>query len=282
VLGDAYVIGNWFWELPELPEPWTNDLVLYDEIWSPTRFVQAAVSAKASCPVILIPPVVEMELSGSFPRSHFGLPERRFLFLAMADTRSVLERKNPLGVLRAFKQAFGTDDPTVALVLKLNNPDWGQGLLRALKLEAEGCSNVFMVERTLSRPELNGLIASADCFVSLHRSEGFGLGPAEAMYLGKPAIVTNWSGNVDYMADGNSVAIDYQLVPVGEEVGIYGGGQKWAEPDIDQAAHWMRRLRDEPALAEAIGLRGQETIRTNFSRQHVGSLIAARLSAIRR
>ena len=125
------------------------------------------------------------------------------------------------------------------------------------------------------------LMGECDCFVSLHRSEGFGLPPAEAMSLGKPAILTNWSGNTDYMTSDNCVPIDYELVTLERDHGPYKAGQVWAEPDLEQAAHWMRKLVAEPELANQIGLRGQQTISSQFSPAAMGTIIRARLQEIR-
>jgi glycosyltransferase involved in cell wall biosynthesis len=235
---------------------------------------------KAPAPVVRVPPVVHV--SGvKFSKEQLNLPAGRFLFLAMFDTKSVLERKNPLGVLRAFKRAFASNDQQVGLVLKFNNPDQEQPVMRELHDELTGSENVFMIDRLLSRDELTSLIGVCDCFVSLHRSEGFGLPPAEAMSLGKPAILTNWSGNVDYMTDDNCIAIDYELVKLDRDFGPYKAGQHWAEPDLDQAAHCMKRIVAEPELARNIGPKGQETIRSQFSPHAVGKIITARLEEIR-
>jgi glycosyltransferase involved in cell wall biosynthesis len=209
------------------------------------------------------------------------LPEDRYLFLAMFDTNSVLQRKNPLGVLRAFKTAFPNSDNSVALVMKFNNPDYRQPLLQSVREEMAGREDVFMIDRIMPRNEVTSLIESCDCFVSLHRSEGFGLGPAEAMSLAKPAIITNWSGSVDYMTADNSIAIDYELVKLGQDYGPYKAHQTWAEPDVDQAAYWMKKIALEPELGRRLGQRAQETIEAHFSPRVVGALIRDRLDQIR-
>lgn len=280
-LGNRYVIANWYWELPEMPDEWLAEFEYTDEIWAATNFIREAMSSKAPVPVVRVPPVVQLSHARRFSRAQLGLPENRFLFLAMFDTKSVLERKNPLGVLRAFKSAFARDDASVGLVLKFNNPDYEQPVLRELREELAGWENVFLIDRLLSRDELTSLIDVCDCFVSLHRSEGFGLGPAEAMSLGKPAIVTNWSGSTDYMTDDNCVRVDYELVQLGRDYGPYKAHQHWAEPDLEQAAHWMKRIVAEPELARQIGLRAQQTINSEFSPQAVGKIVQARLQEIR-
>ena len=281
VLTERYVIGYWFWELPELPDEWLADFALTDEVWAASRFIGDAVSSKASVPVVSIPPVVRLSEGKALSRNELGLPERRYLFLAMFDTRSVLQRKNPLGVLRAFKAAFTGNDAKAALVMKFNNSDAPDPMFEQVREEIGGDKNIIILDRPMERDEIDSLIKACDCFVSLHRSEGFGLGPAEAMSLGKPAIVTNWSGSVDYMTADNCIPIDYKLVKLGRDYGPYKAHQHWAEPDVDQAAHWMKRIVHDPDLAQHIGARGRETIKSNFSPDAVGQKILTRLEQIR-
>jgi glycosyltransferase involved in cell wall biosynthesis len=282
LLGERYVIAHWYWELPEMPDEWMSEFEYTDEVWAASNFIKDAISAKAPVPVVRVPTVVNLKPGKKLSRVDLGLPERRFLFLAMFDTKSVLERKNPLGVVRAFKKAFPNDVERVGLILKFNNPDYEQPEMRAVREEIRGLENVLVIDRLLTRDELTSLIDACDCFVSLHRSEGFGLGPAEAMSLGKAAIITNWSGNTDYMTADNCIAIEYQLVPLERDYGPYKAHQHWAEPDLGHTAHWMKRLVAEPELAKTIGLRGQETINTHFSPRAVGKIIQDRLREIRK
>ena len=281
VLSERYVIGYWFWELPELPDEWLADFAFTDEVWAASKFIGEAVSRKASVPVVPMPPVVLLGEGAGSSRSQLGLPEQRYLFLAMFDTSSVLQRKNPVGVLHAFKAAFDPADTGVGLVMKFNNPDYREPLLQSVREEMTGRDNVFLIDRIMDRAEVTSLIKACDCFVSLHRSEGFGLGPAEAMSLGKPAIITNWSGNVDYMTADNSIAIDYELVELGRDYGPYKAHQQWAEPDLDQASYWMQKLRDDPSLGERLGRNARETITSRNSPETVGKQIHARLKQIR-
>jgi glycosyltransferase involved in cell wall biosynthesis len=280
VLAAPYVIGNWFWELSEFPEEWMQEFAFVNEVWAPSRFTQEAISFKSPVPVIRVPPVVQPELQPGFSRSDFELPERCCLFLVVFAMRSVMERKNPLGAIQAFKKAFPDKESSVGLVVKINNSDYQPAELRKLKDEIGQQNNITIIDRDMRRAELNALIWLSDCFVSLHRSEGFGLGPAEAMSFGKPVIATNWSGNTDYMTAENSIGIDYTLVKLEKDYGPYKLPQHWAEPDIDQAAYWMKRIVQEPELARAIGARGQETIRAEFSAEAIGRRIRQRLEYI--
>ncbi|MDX1491940.1 MAG: glycosyltransferase [Pseudohongiellaceae bacterium] len=274
-----YVIGYWAWELPVIPKDWESAFGHFDEIWVPSSFVQDAVAIKSPVPVIRVPHAIEVADTAKLPRQHFALPENAFIFLSMFDTHSLAERKNPYGAISAFQKAFDSNDMNVRLVLKVNNCT--AEAMDALKLAIGKYKNIIIVNKVFSREEINSLIGCIDCFVSLHRSEGFGLGPAEAMALGKVVLATNWSGNVDYMSPDNSVCVSYTLIEVDKDYGPYKKGQIWADPDINQAAEGMRSLVDDKALAERLAKRALHTIASEFSPRVVGELMRARLAQIR-
>lgn len=284
LLKDSYTIAYWFWELPEIPDQWLPAFSLVDEVWAASRFVQDSISLKSPVPVFRVPVPIRLGATDGFSRESFQLPNRQFLFLSMSDAHSYLERKNPLGAVRAFQKAFTHDDTGVGLILKINNADGihadREGMAR-VREEISGWQNIYLMERSITRAEIDSLLAVCDCYVSLHRAEGYGLGPAEAMSLGKPAILTNWSGNTDYMTPHNSAGINYRLIPVGKQYGPYHPSQLWADPDLEQAADWMRRLSRDAELASSIGRLARETISTAFSPESVGRLIRHRLKYIR-
>jgi glycosyltransferase involved in cell wall biosynthesis len=280
IFSRRYVIGYWFWELPEVPDHWATAFSLVNEVWAASRFMQESFTAKSPVPVTLIPPPIVPRRIANLSRSSFRLPERTFLFLTICDVNSTLERKNPLGSIRAFKKAFAPDDSTVGLVLKLTGMEKRRPEPEEILKEISGYENIYVSNRMMKREEVNSLLACTDCVVSLHRSEGFGLIPAEAMSLGKPVILTNWSGNTDYMTPDNCAAIDYKLVELERDYGPYKSGQYWADPDVEQAASWMQKLAREPDVAQRIGKAAQETITVNFSPAATGKKIEARLKEI--
>jgi glycosyltransferase involved in cell wall biosynthesis len=280
---ERYTIGYWFWELPEIPDAWLPSFSLVDEVWAASRFVQDAISVKSPVPVIRVPVPVRLSPTDNFSRRNFGLPERQFLFLSISDTHSELARKNPLGAVHAFKKAFPGDNKRAGLVLKISNVDSihaDHETMEQIREEIAGHRNIYLLDRNMAREEIDALLALSNCFISLHRSEGFGLGPAEAMSLGKPAILTKWSGNVDYMTPQNSIGINYELVPLGRQYGPYPPTQIWAEPDLEEAASWMKRLVADPELARRIGRQAQQTIEERFSPEAVGRVVHERLSSL--
>jgi glycosyltransferase involved in cell wall biosynthesis len=198
----------------------------------------------------------------------------------MFDLHSTSARKNPLAVIEAFKKAFPQNSNTVGLVLKINNASHFPNEVNLIKQKIMGFNNIFLIDKVLSRKEVNGLMNVTDSLVSLHRSEGFGLPLAEAMYLGKPVIATNWSGNVDFMNENNSSLVDFTLKNIEENYGPYIKDQQWAEPEIDHAAFLMKQMVDDIDYANRIGLQAKKTILIKYSPKNIGRIYKIRLNQI--
>lgn len=278
---DRYTIGYWYWELPVFPAFLHFAYDQVDEIWVSTEYNRVAISRYTCKPVTLIPPAIEVAIEKPLSRSELHLDESAFLFLHMSDTLSMPERKNPIGVVRAFQTAF-RDKPeaNVRLVIKLSNLERQPALAAEVYAAMELDARIQLIGGYLDRNTLNNLINACDCYVSLHRAEGFGLPIAEAMYLGKPVIATHWSGNVDFMNDGNSLPVRYKLVELEQDIGPYQKGQVWAEPDINDAAEKMLRIVQNRALSLQLGRAAFETIRNDFSPSRSAQLINARAADI--
>ena len=243
---DRYTIGYWFWELPEFRSDWMSAFSVVDEVWVPTEFGRAALDGRSPVPVTCMPLPLVPPARPSCDRSHFGLPDDAFMFLFTFDVSSQMERKNPLGLVQAFRAAFGRRRDVV-LVLKFTNPEYDPTAIRRVRRLCEGI-NAVLLEGYMARDELQGLMAAADCYVSLHRSEGFGLGIAEAMALGKPVIATRYSGPADFMTSENSFPVDYRVVRIERDHGPYLEGFTWAEPDLEHASLLMRQVVENPAV----------------------------------
>jgi glycosyltransferase involved in cell wall biosynthesis len=278
---NRYNIGYWAWELAKCPAAWLPVINMVDEIWAPSRFIKTAFEEVSDVPVVLMPLCVTLPAFQTLPRRTFGLPDNAYVFLYTFDFFSFLDRKNPFAAIRSFKRAFPRSREDVRLVLKIMNGDPGKPLWHLMESLIDGDPRIVIINRTMRRDELLALFETSNCFISLHRSEGFGRGPAEAMYLGKPVIVTNYSGNTDFTLADNSCLVDYRLIPV--EAGQYPlhEGQVWADADVDHAAWYMRRLCDDPSFGDSIGARGRAFVKTNFSQRAVGEMYATRLRKLR-
>lgn len=276
---NRYNIGYWHWELPDFPEAYCQGFLQVQEVWVPTLFNLDTIARKSPVPVVRIPHGIEpVTPDRPVERSQYGLPEQSFLFLCMADSHSYQLRKNPQASIRAFQEAFTETDESAALVVKLHHAAAAE--LAELQQLTSGWNNIYIIQHTLSRMDLNRLIFACDSYISLHHAEGFGLGLAESMYFGKPVIGTNWSGNTDFMNSRNSCPVDFELTPIGQSWGPYEANQLWAEPDISHAAYYMKRLVQEEAWRSEIAARGQHTIRTEYSPQAAAQHITARLQRL--
>jgi glycosyltransferase involved in cell wall biosynthesis len=263
-----------------LPREWLYALDRVDELWAGSTFVAEAMRRSTAKPVVKIPPAIELALSRLWRRSDFGLPEDRFLFLFTFDFNSVVKRKNPQGTVTAFKRAFGARRD-VGLVIKSTNGALQPERLRALESLIDGDERVTVKDEFLNRDALLGLQSVVDAFVSLHRAEGFGLGLAESMYLGKPVIGTAYSGNLEFMSESNSCLVDFELVPLSEGDYVYADSRgRWAEPDVEHAAYQMRRLVDDAAFRDRIAAAARHDMRSRFSRAATASLIRSRLAEL--
>ncbi len=280
LMQNRYNIGVWNWELPELPDEWLESCRFLDEIWAPSAFCQQAFSAKSPIPVVHMPYCITIDVPVHIGRKELGLPLDPFMFLFMFDVNSIPERKNPSGLLQAYRKAKTQFGREAMLVVKMINTKVDHPLLTEMREAAKADQSIHLIERYLDRPDLNALFNTADCYVSLHRSEGFGLTLAESMYLGKPVIGTGWSSTTDFMDPWNSFPVRYRLVQLEHDYGPYRKGQWWAEPDVDDAAAQMIRVVNDPDEANRRAARGQERIRSVYAPSAIGNRIRRRLMAI--
>ncbi len=273
-----YRIAYWYWEFDSIPESWVEHARKVDEVWAATEFVARGLRARLSIPVRTLFPGVKLAPYEKRERAYFGLSDEPFTFLFMFHMMSVMERKNPLGLIRAFKMAFRGDEP-VRLVLKTSFGNRHPTQLQELRDAAEG-ANIVVIDQVFDPGDVLSLMDACDAYVSLHRSEGLGLTMAEAMLMGKPVIATNFSGNVDFMDNSNSLLVPYELVKLRWPIPPYDAQLEWAEPSIEDAAQHMRRVFDNQAWARELGARAKLSAEANLSLRTAGERFAGRLKEI--
>ena len=274
-----YTIGYWFWELAEFRDEWLPFFGFVDEVWAASEFMREAFAARSPVPVVRIPLPIVLPTVPALGRSHFRIPGKGAVFLYMFDVSSQAERKNPFGAIRAFRRAgFERDD--AVLVLKFTNAEYDRDAVRRLHEESAGL-NVVLLDGYMDRSELWGLLNAADCYLSPHRSEGFGLTILEAMRLGKPVIATAYSGNTDFMTPENSFPLSYRLITLDRDYGPYMRGASWADPDLDEAARLMRLVVEHPDIARARGEQAERDIAQKRDPAVTGAIVRQRLDEIR-
>lgn len=273
-------IGLWFWEIEELHPRLLPAFGLIDELWVATDFLERAFGPATTKPVTRVPlPIGRRDGTPRLPRAACGLPDA-FTFLVVFDFRSLALRKNAIGAIRAFCAAFKPGEGPF-LVVKSSGAEHDPASATQLVQAAAGRRDVIFLEDHVDDEVVDAMIGHAECFVSLHRAEGFGLGLAQAMAWGRPVIATAYSGNLDFMTDENSYLVPFSPVPVPASLGaVYPAGARWAEPDLIAAANAMRAVITFPEQAAARARRGQADIRRTHSSDAVARVLGARLEAL--
>lgn len=274
-----YRIGYWAWELAEFPRAWLGALDYFNEIWVPSRFVRDAVQKATDKQVHIVPhPVPEREDSGE-SRAQFSLPSDDYLFLCSLDLKSYSSRKNPMAAYEAFCRAFPADsgeDIRARLVVKLHGGAEQSEEDRQIVRRLLSDDRVILIDVPLSGKRYASLQRLCDGFISLHRSEGFGMNIAEAMRLGKPVIATAYSGNTDYFGATVGYPVRYKLVPVEPGQYPHGTGQVWAEPDIEHAASLLRRVYEHQEEARSKGRKASQHMIEHYSTAAVARIVRER------
>ena len=281
LLKDSYNILCTYWELSTAPEEWRNNLGNIHEIWAPNKFIADAFAHIFEGPIIVMPPAME-NIDGVYPsRSHFGMTEERFYFMFSFDYYSSPFRKNPLGVLQAFQFAFPHGDENVGLVIKSTGAaDHHPDVKAVIEAAAAKDRRILIMDRSMPRKEILGLINASDVYVSLHRAEGFGLGMAEAMTFERIVIGTDYSGCTDFLTEETGYPVPYDLRPLGAHEYPWWHGQTWAEPDQKAAIEIMRHVAANPSQGKARGKVAREHVLRLYNHAAVGEAMRKRLDVL--
>ena len=282
-----HTVGYWFWELDTYPAEWRSTFESVDEVWTATAFVQGALQRAAPDGRVVqrvphpVAWVAEGECSAPGWRAAQGWGPELTVMLFSFDFHSYLARKHPEAVLEAFRLAFPRGDEPVRLVLKSMNGAQAPAALAALQGLAGSDPRVEWRDGFWPHAESRRLMAACDVYVSLHRSEGFGQGLAEAMAMGKAVVATGYSGNLDFMDEEVAALVPYRLVPV--QAGEYpcSAGLHWAQADVQAAAQWLRRLVDEPTTRLSLGAAARKRIRHTHAPGATAQAVAAQLQRLR-
>jgi glycosyltransferase involved in cell wall biosynthesis len=270
---DRKRIGFWHWELPVFPLKFAPALELVHEIWAPSRYVADTIRPVSDVPVRVVPHAAEPTgLSTDQARLLFGLPLSDFIFLTIFDSNSYIERKNPIGVVRAFQDAFPSgSNRDVRLVVKLHGRGYRGDRFRELCDLCARDDRIVVIDALFHEPEIRALQAACDAYVSLHRAEGYGLNIIESMAEGKLAIATAFSGNMQFMSSDNAILVPHGMQAVRSGEYLHGDGQWWANPDHDAAVEAIR-LAPGSSASKRLAVQARNDIAERFSYKAIGEL----------
>ncbi len=271
-------VAVWYWELAAFRPDWIHNTRRYDEIWVASQFGRRAVSAVTNVPVVVVPPPVTLTSGSELRpvRERFGIPRERFLFLYVFDYSSYVDRKNPDCLVDAFVEEF-SGEPDVGLVLKVSHADAAAAGYGRLVAAAEAHSNITLISEVLDQADLETLFRTADCYVSPHRSEGFGLTVAEAMLRDCPVIATDYGATTDFLTPETGFPLDYTLVELEEDQGPYPHGYVWADPSREHLRRLLREVAADVPAARRRAAAGRRLISEEYSFAAAGERMRRRL-----
>ncbi|MBS1837120.1 MAG: glycosyltransferase [Actinobacteria bacterium] len=272
-------IGLWYWESDVMNTTQMAAFDHVDEVWAATSYLRDAFESAGRAPVSLVPSPLVFDVDAAAARDargRLGLDER-FTFLFSFDFLSVVERKNPLGLVDAYRRAFAPGDGARLVLKSINGGVFPRAKARLADAIADR-DDIELWDRMLPASDRLALVGAADAYVSLHRAEGLGLTMAEAMAVGTPVIATGYSGNIDFMDGSNALLVPYRLVEVGAG-SHYPAHGHWADPDLDAAAALMRSLHDDPSISARLIPAARRSLE-QFSFAEVGAVARDRLIGI--
>lgn len=261
----GFSIGAWPWELPYWPKEFGEITNFVDEIWAQSEYVEKAFNSLGKVKVRKMPMLVSTQKPTARVRTKFNIPEGNFVFYTVIDGNSWVTRKNPAACIKAFKKAFGESNKDVSLVIKAMNTDLSGVIWDELIALATHDARVIIINQILQKSELINLVTSCDCFVSLHRSEGFGRNIAEAMLLGIPVIVSNFSGSTDFCNARTSFLVGGKKIPLKIGDYLFYEDQFWFDADIEEASIQMELVASQSRRRCEVAENGKKFIEAHYS-----------------
>ncbi len=243
---NKFEIGVWFWELEEFNPKYSEAFSYLDEIWVFTDFVEkclekvSPVSVKKLCLPYKIPKIEEKKEEGYFK------------FLVVFDFFSDFERKNPLGAIKVFREAFGENNDVRLIIKTLNSKSFPK-YINILKNEAEKSKNIKIIDEFWNREKFYKEMSSSNVYISLHRGEGLGLNILDSVFLNTIPVITKYGGIVEFLPENYRFFIPYKIVKAKPVVSAYSFEEaRWADPEIDEAVKIIKFIyyNYETALEE--------------------------------
>lgn len=277
---NKYNIGYWYWESNIFPKQYKKAFEYFDEIWVASKYVKKSIEKVSPVPVFIIPPAFS-EIDTSFIESfdfnkyQIKIDSNDYVFLNLFDSASFWQRKNPFVLIKAFNKAF-EKKADVKLIIKTTEIKRSK-IYPKLLSEIKNNKNIIFLDKYLSRNEIIQLENRADCYISLHRSEGLGIPLIESMMLKKPVIATGFGGNMDFMNSNSAFLVKYDVEKLKSSIGPYPKNTSWAVPSIDHAASIMKSVYEKRSMADIVGEKGYLKIAELYYPEKISKLITTHL-----
>ncbi|MCK0131572.1 glycosyltransferase [Flavobacteriaceae bacterium F08102] len=275
---NKYSILFLVWESEYIAPALAENLTLFNEIWTPSAYCKKIFKKIYNNPITIVPHPVEVHLTPLSNEQKLDVFDKnKFSFLFLFSYHSSMERKNPLFLIEAFKTAFRNTDSVELIIKTVGGKKYKK---QRQRLEQYGCENIKIYDVELDKNSVNHLINTCDSYVSMHHSEGFGLTLAEAMYLGKPTVATNYSGNTEFMNKNNSFLIDSKLSYIENPDRNFCPKTLWANPLFSDAVKKLKSVYENRDLRTEKALNAERYIKEKLSFYAIGTIVKNRLNYI--
>ncbi len=272
-----YTILYLIWESEHIPNKLRNAINLFNEVWTSSDYCKTIFSKIYDRPIIIVPHPIEVKFKPiNIGNKLIVKSKEKFRFLFIFNYHSSVERKNPFHLIKAFIKAFEQNE-NVELIIKTSSAKDFKKIERELYNSIKGQKNIGIIDIDLDQNSIYNLINNCDCYVSLHHSEGFGLTLAEAMYLGKPTIASNYSGNTEYMNQYNSYLVDCKIGKIENPDAIFSKETIWGYPILEDTINKMKLVYENDELRKEKSLRAEKELKTRLSYTAIGNVMSNRL-----
>jgi glycosyltransferase involved in cell wall biosynthesis len=275
------VIAMTVWEADSMPPMWRNPLTHAIDVWLPCTFNVEIFARDLGRTPFCLPHALPAPCGdgGADDKSTLRVEPTDFVFYSIFEWQ---DRKNPQGLIEAFFRAFsdGTG-PVLLLKTGAGAADDMRRTLENARAQTHSSARVIPHCEFFDERLLRALHTRGDCYVSLHRGEGWGYPLFEAAAHGKPIIATAFGGPVDYLDPKRHWMVRCAIEPVRNPYYLYRSSMCWAEPDLDHACEGLRWVYEHRAQARALASEAARSLRVKYSLDAVGEAARLRLSELK-
>jgi glycosyltransferase involved in cell wall biosynthesis len=268
------------WETDTIPVEWKDTLEHLREVWLPSEHNVSVFRRDLGVPVFCCPHALNPQLAVPGAADGSRLPHLSASDLVFYSIFAWQERKHPFGIIAAYLEAFPQRSDVCLIIktrLQLGTRRQVETRIKQLRRVFRSSARVELVDEFWTEDQMRALMDRGDCYVSLHRGEGWCYPLFDAACRGTPVIATAYSGPLDYLDADHHYLIGYKLIPVRQRYVHYNPEMLWADPDLQQAAACMRNVYANRRAAKCRAQSAAERLQTRFSFHSIGTLAKQRL-----
>ncbi|MBL0110365.1 MAG: glycosyltransferase family 4 protein [Saprospiraceae bacterium] len=268
------------WETTRLPEKWVTEINRCSAVFVPSQFNKECFERSGvTRPTYLLPHISEfMGLSAAqVPSEKIQSP---FTFYSIGMWTN---RKNNLALIDAFSQTFQNGE-NVRLIIKTSKKDYTEPAIRLFKKSGyvyhrnllstakikkalKNDPRIKLITREWPSSQIADLHVAGDCYISLSKSEGWGLGPYEAAWFGKPVVITGFGGQLDFLPKDLALLLPYELKLINDPVwtDYMTEAQEWAEITVGAAEKAMKEIYTNQLKFKDKGIALKQSVASRFN-----------------